>query len=262
MDVRPAALAGQFYAGDATTLAADVDRFLAEAAVPGPVPKAIVAPHAGLVFSGPIAGNAYAQLAPIRDRIERVVLLGPAHRVFVRGLCAPTVECFETPLGRVRLDRVALDSLRDLPQVSFADDPHELEHSLEVQLPFLQRLLGDFVLVPLVVGAASADAVAEVLERLWGGPETRIVISSDLSHFHDYDTAREVDRVTTAAIEALDVDGLGEESACGRVPIRGLLTVARRRGLQARTLDLRNSGDTAGRKDRVVGYGAYAFTDG
>lgn len=261
MDVRPAALAGQFYAGDAATLAADVDRFLAAATPSGRAPKAIVAPHAGLIYSGPIAGSAYSELAPIRDQIERIVLLGPAHRVFVRGLCAPTVERFETPLGAVRLDRKSLDSLRDLPQVSFADAPHAQEHSLEVQLPFLQRLLGDFALVPLVVGAASPEDVAEVLERLWGGPETRVVISSDLSHFHDYDSARELDRVTTAAIEALDVRGLDEESACGRVPIRGLLTVARRHGLRARTLDLRNSGDTAGRKDRVVGYGAYAFTD-
>lgn len=262
MDVRPPALAGTFYPGDASTLGADVERFLGAAQPPsGEPPKAIIAPHAGLVFSGPIAGNAYAQLAPIREKIERIVLLGPAHRVFVRGLCAPTVSEFQTPLGTVRLDREALESVRALPQVTFADAPHTQEHSLEVQLPFLQRLLGDFALVPFVVGAAAPEAVAEVLEHLWGGPETRIVISSDLSHFHDYETAQQLDRTTTAAIEALDVGGLDEESACGRVPIRGLLTVAQRKGLRPRTLDLRNSGDTAGPKDRVVGYGAYAFGD-
>lgn len=262
MDVRPAALAGTFYAADPAILGADVDGFLAAATPPSALgPKAIIAPHAGLVYSGPIAGNAYAQLAPVRDSVERVVLLGPAHRVFVRGLCAPTVDRFETPLGSVPLDREALDSLGDLPQVLFADEPHAQEHSLEVQLPFLQRLLGDFTLVPLVVGAASAGAVAEVLERLWGGPETRVVISSDLSHFHDYDTARRRDSATTAAIEGLDVGGLDEGSACGRVPIAGLLELARRKGLRPHTLDVRNSGDTAGPRDRVVGYGAYAFTD-
>lgn len=239
-----------------------MERFLAEAAPPADgTPKAIITPHAGLAFSGPIAGSAYAQLLPARDTIERIVLLGPAHRAFVRGLCAPTVEGFETPLGVVSLDRSALDSLRDLSQVSFADGPHAEEHSLEIQLPFLQRLFGDVSLVPLLVGAAQPAEVAEVLERLWGGPETRIVISSDLSHFHDYATAQRLDRATTEAIERLDVHGLDEESACGRVPIRGLLTVARRKGLAARTLDLRNSGDTSGRKDRVVGYGAYAFDD-
>lgn len=261
MDLRPSALAGTWYAGDPRALSADVERFLSAAKPPpeGDAPKAIIAPHAGLAFSGPIAGNAYAQLLPIRDSIERIVLLGPAHRVFVRGLCAPTVEGFETPLGVVRLDRAALDSLRDLPQVSFVDAPHAEEHSLEIQLPFLQRLLGDFALVPLLVGAAEPEEVAAVLERLWGGPETRIVVSSDLSHFHDYATARRLDHATSEAIERLEVGGLNEESACGRVPIRGLLTIARRKGMEARTLDLRNSGDTSGRKDRVVGYGAYAF---
>jgi AmmeMemoRadiSam system protein B len=262
MPVRPSALAGTWYAGDPRALNADVERFLAGAAPPADgAPKAIITPHAGLAFSGPIAGSAYAQLLPARDTVERIVLLGPAHRAFVRGLCAPTVDGFETPLGVVRIDRAALDSLRDLPQVSFADGPHAEEHSLEIQLPFLQRLLGDFSLVPLLVGAAQPAEVAEVLERLWGGPETRIVISSDLSHFHDYATAQRLDRATSEAIERLDVHGLDEESACGRVPIRGLLAVARRKGLAARTLDLRNSGDTSGRKDRVVGYGAYAFDD-
>jgi len=263
MDVRPPALAGTWYAGDARALGADVEGFLTAAgARDGSPPKAIIAPHAGLIFSGPIAGQAYAQLAPVAETVERVVLLGPAHRTFVRGLCAPTVDGFETPLGVVPLDRESLDPLRDLPQVSFADGPHAEEHSIEIQLPFLQRLLGDFRLVPLLVGAAEPEEVAEVLERLWGGPETRIVISSDLSHFHDYETAKRLDQATTRAIEGLDVGGLDEESACGRVPIRGLLTIAKRKGLRVDTLDVRNSGDTAGRKDRVVGYGAYAFSDG
>ena len=254
-------MADFFYPGDPAVLRAEVDEHLKAANTSETRgPKAIVAPHAGYVYSGPIAGTAYAALAADRDTIERVVLLGPAHRVFVRGLCAPTVDAFETPLGTVPIDRAALESLRDLPQVVFDDHPHAGEHSLEVQLPFLQRALGDVLLVPLVVGAATAEQVGEVLDRLWGGDETRIVISSDLSHYHDYETARRHDRATTEAIERLDPQGLDEDSACGRVPLRGLLASARRRGLHARTLDLRNSGDTAGGKDRVVGYGAYVFS--
>jgi AmmeMemoRadiSam system protein B len=235
--------------------------YLSEAEAPRDelVPKAVIAPHAGYEYSGPIAASAYAPLAAARGRIERVVLIGPAHRVPVTGLSAPHADAFATPLGRVPLDRAALDSILDLPQVGVLHRAHELEHSLEVQLPFLQVVLGDFVLVPLVAGDATPEDVAEVLERLWGGPETLIVVSSDLSHYHDYATARRMDGATTHAIEALRPTAIGYDDACGRVPIQGLLVAARRHGLQATTLDVRNSGDTVGSRDQVVGYGAWAF---
>jgi AmmeMemoRadiSam system protein B len=225
----------------------------------GAAPKALVAPHAGYVYSGPIAGSAYAALAAARGEIRTVVLLGPAHRVALRGLGAPSAHAFETPLGSVAVDREALARVAGLPQVVTSDAAHALEHSLEVQLPFLQELLGDFSLVPLVVGDATPQEVAEVLELLWGGPETLVVVSSDLSHYHDFETARRMDAAASRAIEALDPDSLGPEQACGRIPVQGLLLVARRRGLRARALDVRNSGDTAGPRDAVVGYGAYAF---
>ncbi len=264
-DVRPPAVAGSFYPGVPRELEAMVTSMLSRADAPSegdPAPKALIVPHAGYVYSGPVAASAYAWLCRLRGRVERVVLLGPAHRVFVRGLAAPESGAFETPLGVIPIDREALAALRGLPQVVTSEDAHALEHSLEVQLPFLQAALGDFSLVPLVVGQASDDEVAEVLERLWGGDETLFVISSDLSHYYDYDTARRMDTAACHAIEALDPGGLGEESACGRVPVRGLLRAARAHGLEVRTLDLRSSGDTAGPRDQVVGYGAWALLPG
>ncbi|ROR32894.1 AmmeMemoRadiSam system protein B [Inmirania thermothiophila] len=257
--VRPPAVAGLFYPEQREELARTVDALLAGAQAAGPPPKAIVAPHAGYVYSGPVAATAYAALRPLAGRIERVVLLGPSHRVPFDGLAAPSTDYFRTPLGDVPVDREAIESIRDLPQVCILDEAHALEHSLEVHLPFLQRVLGGFRLVPLVVGDAAPEEVAEVIERLWGGDETLIVVSSDLSHYHDYHTARRMDAATSMAVEALAPERIGYEQACGRHPLQGLLVAARRRGLQARTLDLRNSGDTAGPRDRVVGYGAYAF---
>jgi hypothetical protein len=260
--IRPPAVAGSFYPAERGLLAGTVDALLAQAqssAVAVPGLAALIAPHAGYVYSGAIAASAFALLAPLRERVRRIVLIGPAHRVFLHGLAVPGADAFETPLGRVPLDRGALERLHALPQVAERDDAHAEEHSLEVELPFLQRALGEFALVPLVAGQAAASEVAEVLAALWGGDETRVVISSDLSHYHDYSTARRLDARTTRAIEALDPDGLDEDSACGRVPVRGLLVEARRRGLRARALDVRSSGDTAGSRDRVVGYGAYAF---
>jgi AmmeMemoRadiSam system protein B len=254
-------VAGFFYPEDPAELSAQIDGMLA-AAAPAPgqrAPKALVVPHAGTVYSGPIAASAYARLAPLAGRVLRVVLLGPAHRVWLRGLAAPRAEAFATPLGVVPIDREAIGAIENLPQVALSDAPHAGEHSLEVQLPFLQRVLGRFRLVPLVVGEASAEQVAEVIERLWGGPESLLVVSSDLSHYHDYATARRLDRATCAAIEALEPGALGEHSACGRVPLRGLLQAARAHGLAVETLDLRSSGDTAGDRERVVGYGAWAF---
>jgi hypothetical protein len=260
--VRPPAVAGSFYPGVRAALEAAVQGFLGDAragAEGAEVPKALIAPHAGYVYSGAVAASAYARIAAARGVIERVVLLGPAHRVRVSGLAAPQADAFSTPLGDVRLDRAALDGILDLPQVSVFDAAHAPEHSLEVHLPFLQIALGDFALVPLVVGDARPEEVAEVLERLWGGEETLVVISSDLSHFHGYTTAQRMDEETSRAIEALEPECIGTEQACGRIPVQGLLVAARRRGLRARAIDVRNSGDTAGPRDSVVGYGSYVF---
>jgi AmmeMemoRadiSam system protein B len=258
--IRPPAVAGTFYPRDAAALGCALESAHRQAAVAaGPVPKALIVPHAGYVYSGPIAASAYRLLAPLRFRTRRVVLLGPSHRVALRGLATTTADFFRTPLGDVAVDRAAVERAARLPQVSVQDAAHEREHSLEVQLPFLQRALESFALAPFAVGDATDLEVAEVLELLWGGDETLIVVSSDLSHYHDYRTARGLDAATCAAIEALDPRSLDEESACGRVAIRGLLVAARRHGLSARALDLRSSGDTAGERDEVVGYGAFAL---
>ncbi|MEQ9319935.1 MAG: AmmeMemoRadiSam system protein B [Polyangiaceae bacterium] len=258
MSVRPAAVAGTFYPADPDELASQIEGYLgAIDATDATPPKAIIAPHAGTVYSGPIAASAYARVAAARDRITRVVLLGPAHRVFVSGLALPSVSRFRTPLGEIPLDEEGVAEVSALPNVTVNDDAHALEHSLEVHLPFLQRVLGTFSLLPLVVGRASPETVARVLDATWGGDETLIVVSSDLSHFHDYETARRIDRETSSAIERLDHGALDGERACGTHPVSGLLKTVARRGMAVRCIDLRNSGDTAGRKDRVVGYGSY-----
>lgn len=259
--VRPSAVAGSFYPADAQELAAVVQRHLATATTAAPAiappPKALIVPHAGYVYSGAVAASAYVRLAPARDSIGRVVLIGPAHYLPIRGLAASGADAFATPLGDVPVDRAAIDSLGDLPQVAIRDDAHRREHCLEVQLPFLQTILKQFAIVPLVVGAAGPDEVHQVIDRLWGGPETLILISSDLSHYHDDATARRLDAATAAAIEALAPERIGDERACGRIPIGGLLLSARARGLHAVAADLRNSGDTAGPHGKVVGYGAF-----
>ncbi len=257
---RDPTVAGLFYPADRKALRRRIQSLL-EAAAPEPIAglKALIAPHAGYQYSGPIAATAYAALAPIADRITRVVLLGPAHRMGFTGLAYPEAERLLTPLGPVTVDREALESLSDLPCVHRNDPPFDGEHCLEVQLPFLQTLLREFRLVPLLVGDAAPDDVAEVLRRLWGGDETLIVVSSDLSHYLDYDTAARLDRATTLAIERLEPEALDHRRACGCTPLRGLLIEARRRGLSAHTLDVRSSGDTAGPRDHVVGYGAYAI---
>ncbi len=254
---RPPAVAGMFYPADPVELRAAVRRFLDDAVGEGPRPLALIAPHAGYVYSGPVAGSAYALVEPFADGFDRVALLGPCHRVPVLGLAAASAPAFSTPLGDVPIDGAAVADLLELPQVSIFDETHEDEHSLEVHLPFLQVILGEFRLIPLVVGDATIDEVAGVIERLWADPATLVVVSSDLSHYLDYESARRSDAETARRIEALDAAGLGPRSACGRVPIRGLLAAARARGLGVTTLDLRNSGDTAGPRDQVVGYGAF-----
>jgi AmmeMemoRadiSam system protein B len=260
MTIRPPAVAGSFYPDRADALRAAVEDYLAAAPSwpAGRAPKAVIAPHAGYVYSGPVAACAFAALRAVAAKVRRVVVIGPAHFVPVRGLAVPSATAFRTPLGDVPLDRAALAAIAELPQVRRADAPHRDEHGLEVELPFLQAILGAFALVPLVVGEARPAEVAEVLALLWGGDETAFVASSDLSHYYDYDTAQRRDATTAAAIEALDPN-IGPDDACGHLPIGGLLIEAKRRGLEALRLDLRNSGDTAGPRDRVVGYGAWAF---
>ena len=261
MSVRQPAVSGLFYPDDAETLRRSVSHYLAEApeASSEEVPKAIIVPHAGYIYSAPVAAQVYARLAKARATIRRVVLLGPSHRVPFYGLAATGAAYYRTPLGDIPIDREGVSKALELSQVTMLDAAHANEHSLEVQLPFLQLLLDEFQLIPLVVGDATAEAVAEVLETLWGGPETLIVISSDLSHYHDYDTARRMDRATSESIVTLHPERLGYEDACGRIPVSGLLLLARQQGLTGELVDLRNSGDTAGDKQRVVGYGAYAF---
>jgi len=257
--VRRPAVAGWFYPIDSGELASTVNGLLDEVPAGGAAPKAIIAPHAGYVYSGPVAATAYAQLRSARGEVRRVVLVGPSHRVPLAGLAFPSVDAFASPLGALPVDREALERLAALPQVVELDEPHADEHSLEVHLPFLSTVLGEVAIVPLVAGFAAADEVSEVLDALWGGPETLVVVSSDLSHYHDYETARRLDAGTTRAIEELAGERIDPDRACGSVPIGGLLWTARRRGLTATTLDVRNSGDTAGTRDSVVGYGAYAF---
>ena len=254
------AVAGLFYPADPIELRKQVQTFLTEGHS-GQVkaPKALIAPHAGYIYSGPVAGHAYAQLEPVENRIHRVVILAPSHRMAFSGLSYSSAELFRTPLGDLEVDQAALAQITSLPQVHLSNEAFEGEHSLEVHLPFLQMTLEQFRIVPLLVSDASADEVAEVLEKLWGGDETLIVISSDLSHYMEYDMARTMDAEATLAIEKLEPQALTYHHACGRTPVSGLLVAARNHHLKATTLDLRNSGDTAGPRDQVVGYGAYAF---
>jgi MEMO1 family protein len=261
--VRQPAVAGAFYPRLKQTLSSEVAGLLAgargRAAGLLAAPKALIVPHAGYIYSGQIAALAYAQLESVRETVRRVVLLGPVHRVPVRGLALPGVSAFATPLGEIEIDQAAVASVSHLHQVVVSSPAHALEHSLEVQLPFLQATLDEFKLVPLAVGDVSAADVAEVLEALWGGPETLIVISSDLSHFLSYRAAQTVDQETTRNILALD-GPLTHEQACGGTPINGLLLAASHHKLQPQLLGQCNSGDTAGDRQRVVGYAAFTFT--
>jgi AmmeMemoRadiSam system protein B len=258
--IRPAVAAGRFYPADADQLRALIGQLLAD--IPpqkGPSPKALIVPHAGYAYSGTTAAAGYASLLPDRDLIRRIVLLGPSHFVPVNGLAVSRAEAFSTPLGDLPIDLEQVNRIKSLPQVCELEEAHAQEHSLEVHLPFLQMILGSFRIVPLVPGDVSAEQVAEVLDLLWDGAETRLIISSDLSHYHDSQTARVLDLATATAIEGLSSEAVGEDAACGQIPICGLLRAARHHGLRAHTLALRNSGDTGGPCERVVGYGAFAL---
>ena len=257
--IRPPAVAGMFYPSARTELEQSIREYLNQAQVDIPPPKAIIAPHAGYIYSGPIAAMVYASLRPVRHLLRKVVLLGPAHRVYLQGLALPDATVFATPLGEIEIDRELVRSIRNLPQVVTMAAAHAQEHSLEVHLPFLQMILDEFTLLPLVVGDANQDQVAEVLSAVWGGDETLIIISSDLSHYHDYQTARRLDAATSNAIKNLQLANIGPEQACGCRPMRGLLQLAKQKNMEIRVLDVRNSGDTAGGRDQVVGYGAYSL---
>jgi AmmeMemoRadiSam system protein B len=258
MNVRRPAVAGRFYPADPERLRAEVSKHLAAVAGATGLPKALIAPHAGYVYSGGVAACAFATLHEHASAIRRVVVIGPAHYVPLRGIAAPLAAYFETPLGRVPVDEGGVADLATLPYVIRSDIPHAPEHALEVELPFLQMLVPSFRIVPLLVGDAEPRQVAETLQRLWDA-ETLIVVSSDLSHYHDYATAQRLDAATAAAIERGEAAALGPKHACGYLAIAGLLLEADRRRLSARRLALCNSGDTAGPRDEVVGYGAWSF---
>jgi len=259
-NTRPPCVAGYFYPAEPQVLQNMVNQLLQQAKTLNlPAPKAIIAPHAGYIYSGPIAATIYKTITPQQATIKRVILLGPAHRVGFIGIATTNMDFFATPLGNVPIDLPAIKSILNIPEVHVFEHAYDMEHSLEVQLPFLQSILSDFKLVPCVVGDANPHTVAQVLESLWGGPETLIVISSDLSHYYDYATAQKLDTAASEAIVNLTPDKIADNQACGRLPVKGLLLAAAKLKLQAQLLDLRNSGDTAGDKNRVVGYGAYHF---
>jgi AmmeMemoRadiSam system protein B len=257
MAIREPAVAGSFYPSDADQLRQDVERLLHKADIRSVMaPKAMIVPHAGYVYSGPVAAAAYRLLEPLRKSIRRVALFGPAHRVYLDGMAIPASESFATPLGSVPLDAEAIQKISDLPGVCVSDQAHAQEHSLEVQLPFLQLTLDAFRLVPVVVGQCGSEQVARVIDTLWGGAETLILISSDLSHYLPYEDARRVDAATNKRIHTKASTLTGEE-ACGAHAVNGLMRAQHCKDLDVETIDLRNSGDTAGDKARVVGYGAF-----
>jgi AmmeMemoRadiSam system protein B/AmmeMemoRadiSam system protein A len=264
-NIRPPAIAGTFYPNNPVELEATVQYFLSEAVIKfGPavnVPKAIIVPHAGYIYSGLTAAAVYNRLQPAREIIKRVVILGPCHRIAINGIALPSTEIFQTPLGNILLDKDAITSILNLESVEIFNETHVNDHSIEIHLPFLQKILADFKLVPLIVGNSNPEKVAEVLEILWGGPETLIIISTDLSHYLGYDQAKIVDNQTCKAIEQMDLDALGKDQACGRHSVKGLLMLAKAKSLSVTTADIRNSGDTAGTKERVVGYGSWYFDE-
>ena len=259
MTARTAAVAGLFYVADARRLAHHIDVLMGAAGgAAGDAPRGLIVPHAGYIYSGQTAARAYSRLLPHRNMIERVVLLGPSHRVYLRGMAIPSVDVFATPLGEVALDHASIEQIRTMQGVCVSDEAHRAEHSLEVQLPFLQTVLEHFSLVPVVVGDCDPDRVAAVVDALWSGPETLLVVSTDLSHFHNYEEARRLDEQTCQRLLARD-SSLTGENACGAHALNGLMRSRCSRQLKIDLLDLCNSGDTAGDKSRVVGYGAFAL---
>jgi AmmeMemoRadiSam system protein B len=262
-NTRPTAVAGLFYPTLPSVLTEMVNNDLAQASPPSEkhIPKALIVPHAGYIYSGPVAASAYQYLYPLRHIIKRVIIIGPSHRLAFRGVALSSADYFETPLGDIPIDKTAQATLTDIAGVEILDLAHATEHSLEVQLPFLQQVLDDFSIVPIVAGDASPELVEKVIAALWGGPETVFIISSDLSHYRDYQTAKQIDSSTSQYIIDLNFGAVHSNNACGCVGIRGLLKFAHQHPLKPSLIDLRNSGDTAGSKDSVVGYGAYLFEE-
>ncbi len=259
--VRRPAVAGSFYPADPEELRAALERALADGVkVPSPPPKAVIGPHAGYPYSGPIAGSAYASLLPRRGQAERAVVLGPAHRAPLSKVAASSADAFETPLGLLPVDTSARDELVAAGLIVIDDDAHAAEHSVEVHLPFVQVVLGDVRVLPLVVGEVPAAEVAAVLDAVWGGPETVVIVSTDLSHYHDQETATQRDRRTAHAVVDKRSEAIGVGDACGVFPLRGLLLAARQRNLDVELLDLRSSGDASGDRRAVVGYGAFSLS--
>lgn len=256
---RQPAVAGVFYPVNPKQLHQVLNQYLQDAKTDALVPKAIIVPHAGYVYSGPVAASAYVRLIPAKDKITRVVIIGPSHRVAFSGLAVSQASTFSTPLGNIPVDQSAIEDIIQFPFVDYIEQAHTFEHSLEVHLPFLQETLTHFKIVPIVAGDATPGQVAQVLEKLWGGEETLIVISSDLSHYHDYATAKKLDKLTSERIEKRQYELIDSDCACGKVAVNGLLKLAREKSLSVETIDLRNSGDTAGDKSRVVGYGTYVI---
>jgi AmmeMemoRadiSam system protein B len=258
-NIRLPVVAGSFYPEQPEILKAMISEYLQQVAPALKVPQAIIVPHAGYIYSGEIAASAYTRLQSRQSSIKHVVLLGPSHKVGFTGLALSHADAFRTPLGDIPLDAEAIASIIHFPFVEYREQAHLLEHSLEVQLPFLQMTLDSFKLLPIVAGDCPAELIEELLELFYGQDDTLIVISSDLSHFHDYQTAQRLDKQTSRLIEQLEYQLLDYDSACGRVPVSGLMALAKKKSLQIETIDLRNSGDTAGNKSRVVGYGAYVI---
>jgi len=261
VNIRQAAVAGTFYPADPEQLKLMLQHYLIDAPQGKKVPKAMIVPHAGYIYSGAIAATAYVRLKTVKKLIKKVLLIGPSHRIGFQGLALSTADQFSTPLGDIAIEKNDVKQMAEFPFVHYLDQAHELEHSLEVHLPFLQTVLDDFCLIPVVAGEASAEQVCQVIEKFWGQEDTLIVISSDLSHFHDYPTAQKIDHKTSEIIQQLQYEKLSSGSACGYVPVSGLMALARKNKLQIKAIDLRNSGDTAGRSDMdsVVGYGAYVI---
>lgn len=257
--IKQPAVAGQFYSDDAEQLRKSIEAHMQHGFKCQYKPKAIIAPHAGYIYSGEIAGSAYSVLPNLADQIRRVILLGPCHRVPVRRFAVASYEAFETPLGTIEVDTEVTLKLLEDKIVECKDTAFAQEHSLEVHLPFLQMYLKDFKIVPILVGSPAVEETSAVLKRLYGDESTLIVISSDLSHYLDYDSANDIDMLTSQQIVSLDYAAIKDEQACGRYPVKGMMHLARELGLTARAIDLRNSGDTQGDKSRVVGYGAYHF---
>lgn len=259
--IRRPAVAGRFFPAVRSELTAIVQSCLQEASPPERTgaPKAIIAPHAGFAFSGPVAGSAFAPLTEAANEIGRVVLIGPSHHVAFDGVATSGFGNFETPLGVVSVDAGAIRQALKFDFVKEFEPAHQREHSLETHLPFLQSVLGEFQVVPLVTGRIDRETLARLFDALWGGEETIISVSSDLSHFFDYETARSLDRETSTRIAQFEADQITPDDACGAVSIRGFLEAGRRREMRSEIIDLRNSGDTAGDRSRVVGYGAYGF---